>query len=77
VEILYFRAFEPLTVWKPTNWLLLNAPDLYLYGALTDSAPFIREDERIAVWKSLYEEKRDDLNNQYQTGLYSMGVVSS
>lgn len=39
----------------PTNWLLTNHPDLYLYGALIESAPFIRDDARTAFWQERFD----------------------
>lgn len=40
---------------QPTNWLLTNHPDLYLYGALIESAPYLRDDSRTTVWQSLFD----------------------
>ena len=45
-----------LTDEAPTNKLLDNDPDIYLYGALMHSAPFLRDDARIMVWTKLYED---------------------
>lgn len=39
-----------------TNWLLANAPDAYLFGTLTEAAPYIADDPRILVWQG----KRDN-----------------
>jgi hypothetical protein len=33
-----------------SNWLTTNAPDVLLYGALLEAEPFIKNDERIALW---------------------------
>lgn len=38
-----------------TNWLLTNHPDAYLFATLLESAPFIRDDARIAVWQDRYD----------------------
>lgn len=38
-----------------TNSVLTNTPDLYLYGALLESAPYIKNDSRIATWKGLFD----------------------
>ena len=37
-----------------TNWLLRRYPDAYLYGSLMHSAPFLMEDNRLAMWGDLY-----------------------
>ena len=45
--------------------LILNAPDLCLYGALAESAPFLRKDERLITWKQLYNEALQDYRDLY------------
>jgi hypothetical protein len=37
-----------------TNWLLTSSPDIYLYGALLQAAPYLQDDARISVWSALY-----------------------
>lgn len=39
-----------------TNWLLAFAPDLYLWGSLTRAEAFLKDDDRVAVWKSAEDE---------------------
>lgn len=38
-----------------TNWLLVDHPDVYLYGTLLQAAPYLKNDERIAVWSGALE----------------------
>ena len=58
VEMAFYEKFTPLgdgtsgTV--TTNWLTTNAPDILLYGALLEAEPFIKNDERIALWLNAY-----------------------
>lgn len=33
-----------------SNWLLTRHPDAYLFAALVESAPFIRDDDRLGLW---------------------------
>lgn len=37
------------------HWLIVNAPDLIVYGSLLHAAPFIRGDARLPVWQAMYE----------------------
>lgn len=37
------------------HWLIVNAPDLLLYGALLAAEPFLKNDSRIPVWQALYD----------------------
>lgn len=39
-----------------SNPILAQYPDLYLYGALAESAPYLMDDERIAVWEARYRD---------------------
>jgi hypothetical protein len=42
------------------HWLIVNAPDLCLYGSLAESAAFLQRDSRLATWKGLYGECLQD-----------------
>jgi hypothetical protein len=37
------------------HWLIVNAPDLVLYGSLLAAEPFIKNDARLDVWRVMYE----------------------
>lgn len=60
-ELLYYGKIPALSDTTTTNWLLTESPDLYLYGALLQSAPYLKEDERIGVWAGLYQKLFDDM----------------
>jgi hypothetical protein len=36
----------------PTNWLLEKSPDIYLFGSLAEAEPYLKNDERVALWQS-------------------------
>lgn len=44
-----------------TNWLLTNAPSVYLYGSLLQAEPFLKNDKRIPVWESRFEKALMDV----------------
>lgn len=44
--------------------LILNAPDLILYGALVESAPYIKNDARLVTWANLYSAALTDYQDQ-------------
>lgn len=60
-ELLYYAKIPALSDSATTNWLLTESPDLYLYGALIQTAPYLKEDERINVWAGLYQRLFDDM----------------
>lgn len=63
-ELLYYQKIPALSDSNTTNWLLSYAPDVYLYGSLLHSAPYLKEDERVQVWAQLYSAAVVQLNAQ-------------
>jgi hypothetical protein len=41
------------------HYLIVNAPQLCLYGALLHATPYIRKDERLTTWKLAYDLQVD------------------
>ena len=64
LQMLYYQKINALTSVNTTNWLLTNHPDVYLYGSLINSAPYLGEDNRLAVWASLYQNAVTNINNE-------------
>lgn len=60
-ELLYYAKIPALSDSNTTNWLLTESPDIYLYGALVQSSPYLKEDERINTWAGLYQRFVDDM----------------
>ena len=44
--------------------MLTQNPDIYLYGSLMASAPFLMDDEKIAIWGALFDKAVRDLESQ-------------
>jgi len=63
-ELLYYAKIPALTDSATSNWVLEYAPDIYLYGSLMHSAPYLAEDGRIAVWAQMYSTAVTQLNLQ-------------
>lgn len=61
VQVDYYARVPRLGAGQPTNWLLARAPELYLYGALVQSAPYLKDDARVPVWADLLQRGLDDL----------------
>lgn len=67
----YYKKVPKLTNSAPTNWLLANHPDIYFYGSLVHSAPYLRDDARIALWSNLYEAGIAELNLEHEDSMQS------
>lgn len=64
VTIRLTKAFCPLSSSVSYNWLLRAHPDAYLYGALMQAAPFLRDDERIPVWGQFFSNAINSINQR-------------
>jgi hypothetical protein len=53
-ELTYYAKIPALSDSNTSNWLLTYAPDLYLYGALIEAEPYLKNDERVGLWGELY-----------------------
>jgi hypothetical protein len=70
-ELVYYGKIPALANDNTTNWLLTSNPDLYLYGSLVQASPYLKEDERISVWVSIYDRLAEDFrvsNERARTG---------
>ena len=61
--LLYYAKVPILSDSVETNWLLTHHPDIYLYGALLHSAPFLQEDARAQTWAALYKSAVERVND--------------
>lgn len=62
--LLYSKAFDALADDSDTNWLLTNAYDIYLYGTLIHTAPYLKDDARLMVWGEMYAKAVAGINKQ-------------
>ena len=60
-ELTYYAKLTKLSSTETVNWLLTAAPDVYLYGALLQAAPYLKDDARISTWATMYTSAMEDL----------------
>ncbi len=70
-KLLYIKAFDALSADSDTNWLLTNAYDVYLYGTLLHSGPYLKEDPRVQTWATLYQQAVSQVNKQDNLSRFS------
>ena len=64
MEMLFYKRFDSLSVAAPTNWLLTNAPDIYLYASMLEAEPFIMNDERVPLWSAALDRAISSMQEQ-------------
>ena len=67
-ELVYLQALPALSDANPSNWLLAAHPDAYLYGSLAQSAPYLKADDRLQTWSSLFLGVLADIEAADRTG---------
>ena len=63
-EITYYAKITALSADGDTNWLLTNNPDVYLYGSLVHTAPYLKDDARIALWAGLLAQAMGEIEDE-------------
>lgn len=71
IELLYVKKIPALSDSNTTNWLLNRYPDLYLYGALVHSAPYLQEDTRVGMFTQVYKELANAVNTESDKAKWS------
>ncbi|ANI79011.1 phage adaptor protein [Sphingobium sp. EP60837] len=56
LSAVYWRRIPPLGTGQPTNWLLNENPDIYVWGALHQAATYIRDPDAIDTCKAYLDE---------------------
>jgi len=75
IEMTYYAKIPVLSDEAPSNWLLATWPDMYLYGTLAHTAPYLKDDERVAVWAAFYDRALAEIQLADEKAQYSGSVL--
>lgn len=75
-ELTYVATLAKLSDSNTSNWVLERHPDVYLYGSLLQAAPYLRDDERVALWTTLYGQALEDMIVQNERAAFSQGRLA-
>jgi hypothetical protein len=60
-DLWYYAQLAPINALNTTNWVLTTYPDVYLYGALVHTAPYLKADDRLQIWEAAYQKILADI----------------
>jgi hypothetical protein len=63
-EVLYYERIQPLDTSNQTNWFTIYAPQALLYGSLLQAMPYIKNDDRSAMWQAHYDQIMQTLKQE-------------
>ena len=69
-----YLALPLFNAQNPTNFLTLRYPSLLLYASMLETIPFLKGDERVPVFESLYNRALQSINKDAEK-LYTDRVV--
>lgn len=75
-SLLYWQSFEALAADEDTNWLLTNAPDVYLWAACRQAAIYLKDDAEIAKMEGLYAASVARINSREKKASASGSVLT-
>ncbi len=74
VKGIYYKRLTAIA--SSANALFTNNPDLYLFAALAESAPFLKNDARVPLWEAKRDRILMDVNGEDQNARFSGGALS-
>lgn len=75
IELAFYKELTAMTADADYNWLLTKAPDTYLYGALIQSGPYLKDDARALVWLRLHDAALDELRMEDERARFGGGTI--
>ena len=71
IRFLYYKKISSLSTLSPTNSILTDAPDVYLYGCLLEAEPFLQNDARVQLWATAFQQAIADIQEQDEKDRHS------
>ena len=59
------------------HYLIVNAPDMLLYGALLEAEAFLKNDSRIAVWSAAHQQAQSDYRDLIRAQNFGGGAMQT
>lgn len=73
IKGIYYKRLT--TIVSSANALFVANPDLYLFAALSEAEPFLKNDKRIPVWMGKRDAIMGDVNGEDKAETYSGGPL--
>ena len=75
LQLTYYGKIDSLSDSNTTNFVSLNHPDAYLYGALKHASVFLMEDERIPLFTTQFEKALEEIRLQQEKAEFGKGSL--
>jgi hypothetical protein len=68
IELLYYQSIPPLSATSPSNWVIANFPDLYLFGVMEQAADFYEDDNQLQKYSARFNDALTGTNKASRKG---------
>jgi hypothetical protein len=75
VEIIYYSRIQPLDITNQENLLTREAPQALLFGALLQTQGYLKNTDKLAVWKGYYDAAISALKGEDQRRMIDRNAV--
>jgi hypothetical protein len=75
VEMIYFSRIQPLDIENQENLLTREAPQALLFGTLLQTQGYLKNTEKLAVWKGYYDAAIAALKGEDQRRMVDRNVT--
>ena len=75
LQLTYYEKIPALSDSNTSNFVSLNHPDVYLYGALKHASIYLMEDERVAMFTQLFEKALEEIKMEQEKAEFSKGSL--
>ena len=75
MTMLYYAKLDSLSDANTATWLLIQHPDVYLYGALVDAAAYLFDEPKIQLWTGMFKQAIGELNIESKRSQFSGGAL--
>jgi hypothetical protein len=76
LELYYYSSIQPLTTDSDTNWFTVDAPEILLYGALTELSLYLRDEIGAGQWEAKFQNHSKEIQNMEDIAMWSGGTLA-
>jgi len=78
IQMTYYQPIPALSGLSDSgySWLLTNHPDIYLYGTLLQSAPYLMDPQSIGTWGTMYSQSIQELQTADEKSRFSGATLN-
>jgi hypothetical protein len=76
VQILYYAKPDFISTSQASNIYLAYFPDALLYATLAEAEPYLMNDERIAIWASMYDRAIANIKENDKGATFSSATLN-